>query len=510
MGENFLINKFILFYRDNMKKIQLIICIVLLFNGLAVTTSTKTVESDVIVNTGSISSDFDPLVDIIVTFDVLVIRALDKIDKLSDPDFFVKVIINNEEFTSPTWINTNYLYDCWSVTKNVPDEEEFVDIKIQLWDWNKNNNKICDISKNKNNQDEGFDISITYDIKTGRWYGDDYNIGDTSGYGRVCGTGDGSIYKDENDCELWFNIHQNDYDNDGLPYWVETYVYGTDPNINNTGEDNDEDGVPIEWEHKWGFNPNIWEDHGHFDPDGDSINNIEEFLSSNFHSDPYRKDVFLEIDFMEDGPKGQKSIVPEKAKELLKNPFHRQNIVFHLDTGEVCGGEVIPYDKNVKIGELLKIYQDYFLHNDENNWRRGVFHYGIVVYHCNPAGFAFSGDVSPYYGYIPGTNGFIISSKRIESYARTSLTTLEYYYASAIMHEMGHNFGMRWGEPFGCDSQLSKYPWQIGYWFYRNYKSIMNYRYTYKILDYSDGSHGRRDHNDWKNLGFSYFEFIES
>ena len=196
MGENYLINKFILFYRDNMKKIQLIICLVLLFNALAVTTSTKTIESNAIVTTESISGDFDPLVDIIVTFDVLVIRALDKIDKLSDPDFFVKVFINNEEFISHTWDNTNYLYNCWSVTKNVPDEEEFVDIKIQLWDWNKNNNKICDISKNNNNQDEGFDISITYDIKTGRWYGDDYNIGDTTGYGRVCGTGDGSIYKE--------------------------------------------------------------------------------------------------------------------------------------------------------------------------------------------------------------------------------------------------------------------------------------------------------------------------
>jgi hypothetical protein len=34
----------------------------------------------------------------------------------------------------------------------------------------------------------------------------------------------------------------------------------------------------------------------------------------------------------------------------------------------------------------------------------------------------------------------------------------------------------------------------------------MNYHYTYKILDYSDGSNGGRDFDDWSNLDFNYFE----
>ena len=210
---------------------------------------------------------------------------------------------------------------------------------------------------------------------------------------------------------------------------------------------------------------------------------------------------------MEESPDGTICVIPEESKELLKNPFHRRNIVFHIDSGEVDGGEILPFDDNVVFDEVREIYNNNFLNNDENHWKRGVFHYGIIVYDCTPGGYGFSGDVSPYMGYIPGTNGFVISSEHIEKNDRWILSkSLDYCYGSAIMHEMGHNFGRRWGDPFGCDVQRSKRPWQLGYWLYRNYKSIMNYRYTYKIFDYSDGSHGRRDSNDWEAIDLTYFE----
>jgi hypothetical protein len=34
----------------------------------------------------------------------------------------------------------------------------------------------------------------------------------------------------------------------------------------------------------------------------------------------------------------------------------------------------------------------------------------------------------------------------------------------------------------------------------------MNYQYNYNIFDYSDGSHGRGDHEDWANIDLTYFE----
>jgi hypothetical protein len=88
---------------------------------------------------------------------------------------------------------------------------------------------------------------------------------------------------------------------------------------------------------------------------------------------------------------------------------------------------------------------------------------------------------------MPGTNSFVISSSHIEEKSKKKILLnkpLDYLYGSAIMHEMGHNFGIRFGEPFGCDNWIGKYPWQICFWLIINYKSIMNYQYTYRIFDY--------------------------
>jgi len=239
--------------------------------------------------------DFDPLVDIEVTVEIQKIRAFDKydnqvhrleyVDLTSDPDFYVKVFINNEEFTSDTWQDTKYIYDTpFSATFNVPDEEEFVNIKIQLWDWNSDADKLCDIGN------ENDDVELTYSIKTGHWTGDD-QLEDPSGYGRLNGCDDGSMYRHDRDCELWFNIFQNDYDNDNIPYWFEVNEYGTDPEVDNTGDDDDFDDVPIEWEWKWGYDPFTSDNHANIDPEGDSIDNVEEYLTSQWGSDPFRKDV---------------------------------------------------------------------------------------------------------------------------------------------------------------------------------------------------------------------------
>jgi len=451
--------------------------------------------------------DFDPLVDISISIDILAIRALDKIDLFSDPDFFIKIYINNEEFVSQIWHDTSYLYNCWNITKNVSDDVEIVDIKIELWDWDNLRPKRCDISGDKNSLDEGFTVDLQYNLRTGLWYGDDYNVGDPSGYGRLCGTDDGSIKKDENDCEFYFNIYQNDYDNDGLPYWIETNVYKTDPKKSNLGEDKDNDSVPIEWEHRWGFNPLIWEDHRNYDSDDDSINNTEEYLTSSYGSDPYRKDFFLEMDFMVDNITGQRLAVPYSTFELMKNPFNRRNIVFHIEFKENQGGELIPFDNYTETEEIFEIYNDYFIHNDTNNWRRGVFHYGVVVYARSPS-MAFSGDVYPNLGYFPGTNGFIISFGMVNYFYNLNyvIKDLDFLFAASFIHELGHHLGLRWGDPFGVDCNYGRYPWQFNYWLFGRYKSVMNYRYVFKILDYSDGSHGFNDHNDWGNLDFSHFE----
>ena len=459
----------------------------------------------------NISNDVDPLIDLELIVTVQTIRGLEDAFATYE-DFFINLTIQDTTFTSLQWKTLPYVNNInWTIVYDIADdEEEDIVISLALYAHTDDGVILCDLSNDSNQNKDEFNkiVSLSYNVKTGRWAGDDA-LGDASGYGRLNGCDDGTIYEEDNDCELWFSISQTDPDGDSIPYWMETNLFSTDPLIDDSETDFDLDGVPTSWEYQWGYDPLTWDGHDYLDDDNDSITNMEEYITSSFGTDPFRKDIFLELDYMQESPTGEQSIIPPSSFELLKNPMHRRNIVYHFDIGVINGGEIIPYQDNVPYDEIRDLYFEYFLHNDNTTWRRGVFHYGLIVYKTFPKGYGFSGDVDPFMGYLPGTNSFVISSSQMEKNTRISLKTVDYFYASAIMHEMGHTLGIRNGNPPGCDVQLSKYPWQPGWWIYRNYKSIMNYHYTYKIFDYSDGTHGDRDHDDWSALDFSHFEIPE-
>ena len=478
--------------------------------------------------------DIDPLVDLSITVEIKQIRSLektdlgfmpiDKIDIFSDPDFYVKVIINNEEFTSPVWENMKYVYDPqWSATLNVPDEIESVNITIQLWDSNLQGDKLCDISDNYQNFDDSYDVDLSYNLKTGHWTGDDWlnpfwgGI-DPSGYGRLNGCDDHSYYQNNRDCELWFDIYQNDFDGDGIPYWTEINAFNTDPTEDNTGNDTDNDGLPIEWEYKWGYflnidwenltwihdwkyDPFVWEDHENIDDDEDGLNNIEEYLTSQWGSNPTCKDLFVELDQMKAGPNGEAaSMLPDGSKELLRTAYNKHNVVYHLDDGswEDSGSDEIPFDEITTMywgdqsSELNQIYYDYFLHGDEDNWRKGVFHYGVIVHKCNSAA-----------GAMFGSDRFYITSNGHNKKSESPLLNRDVVYASAYMHECGHTLDINNN---GVDDRNSMYPWQLNYWKWRPYKSVMNYGYMYLMVDYSDGSRGLNDFYDWHDIDLTFFD----
>jgi hypothetical protein len=74
------------------------------------------------------------------------------------------------------------------------------------------------------------------------------------------------------------------------------------------------------------------------------------------------------------------------------------------------------------------------------------------------------------------------------------------------MHELGHSLGMLYAHSPGVDNLSSKhgnppdYPW----W---DYVSCMNYDYFwYRHFDYSDGTHGENDADDWRAIDLTYFQ----
>jgi hypothetical protein len=452
--------------------------------------------------------DFDPLVDLTCTIEILKIRSLEHddpqldvrevIDETSDPDFYITLIIDENVYTSPIYWNTRYVYHPdFSVLYDIPDDHETLSITIQLWDaadTNSEQDRLCDISRDTGDADDAYDVELRYDVRQGMWTGDDA-LQDSSGYGRVNGCDDGTIYIPDRDCELWFSITQHDADLDGIPYYVETTIYGSDPALNDAETDPDEDGVATWWEWKYGYDPYTYEDHATLDPEVDGIYNINEYKTAQWFSDPFTRDLFLELDQMCEGPACGESRFPQMAKEMLYTAHDRQNVIYHLDDGswgEDSGSEYVAFDPVTDWDELREIYDDYFLHGDEDNWRKEIFHYGVVIY-----------ESSFVEGNAFGSNRFQISARLLDQKVEDHGFDRDVTYASAYMHETGHTLGF-WPIPGHSDKG-----WLLRI-FLPLYKSCMSYGWIYRMVDYSDGSRpflGPRigDYDDWERMDLTYF-----
>jgi hypothetical protein len=234
----------------------------------------------------------------------------------------------------------------------------------------------------------------------------------------------------------------------------------------------------------------------HLDPDGDAITNIYECYAYDLGADPFRKDVFLEFDWMPGLEPGITNQPPQDILSEIIQRFEEHNISLHIDVGGQNGdGGEIPLVDEFTFDALRDLYWEYFLNNDLRNPRKNIYHYGLI---CNTGpgnGFAFVG-----WGHL---NAFCISANVLqENNARGERGHL---ISSGSMHEMGHNLGLFVDDCGGNDNTAATRPWYKEFYEYWNYKSIMNYRYTYAILDYSDGQNGRNDYDDWGNLQFDFF-----
>jgi len=295
----------------------------------------------------------------------------------------------------------------------------------------------------------------------------------------------------------------NKVENAGANWEIDFDLYTIE--INNTrykqiellGEDNDLDGVPNWWEEKWGYDPLTWDDHSNIDPDNDGLNNIEECYTDEYGSSPFIKDIFLEFDWVEtkddDDPSNKP---PIKYVNKIVNKFQDNNISLHVDLGDLDGGEEIPYIVNFSYSDLRDIYWDFFLHNDLNNPRKGIFHYCIVCAYGAGPGFAFIG--------LNHLDSFQISAQMILD--KNPILNRGRAIIGGSIHELGHTLGLTVDDHGGNDNIIATMLFNKQWWKYRNYRSCMNYRYTYQILDFSDGDNGIGDFDDWSNLDFGFFK----
>ncbi|MDH7506610.1 MAG: pectinesterase family protein [Candidatus Thermoplasmatota archaeon] len=284
---------------------------------------------------------------------------------------------------------------------------------------------------------------------------------------------------------------ENDY------YMVDETFDPTEKEIIFPEKDSDNDNVPDWWEEKWGYNPNIWDDHKNLDPDKDGLDNIEECFTDQWGSNPFIKDIFLEIDWLESTNTNQSNKPSEELFEELVLTFEKNDINLHFDTGKLGGGEEIPFtEKKFSYTNLVDIYWDYFLHNDLNNPRKGIFRYAIICSYCPDLNF-------PFFGWN-NLDSIAVSADWLK--LKNPLISKEQLITGAIIHHLGHTLRLIVDTYEGIDNQQTLIPFSMQWWKYYNYKSCMNYKYKYKIFTFSDGTHGFGDFNDWNNLDFSFFK----
>jgi len=264
-----------------------------------------------------------------------------------------------------------------------------------------------------------------------------------------------------------------------------------------SGTDTDHDRCPDWWELKYGYDPNSWENHEKLDPDHDALNNIQECYTDNWDSHPFHKDIFLEIDWMQRNDNHSLNKPSSLFMQQLIDVFQQHNISLHVDTGNLGGGEEIPYITNFTYPELRDMYWEYFLDNDLNNPRKGIFHYSLI---CD-----YTEDLLPGFGFIGWDclDAFDVSVEMIQ----TSFPDIsrEQLIAGIIIHELGHTLGLLIDDWGGIDNVGTVQQFTRQWWKYHNYKSCLNYQYVCEILDYSDGTHGKGDYNDWEKIDFNYF-----
>jgi Tol biopolymer transport system component len=228
---------------------------------------------------------------------------------------------------------------------------------------------------------------------------------------------------------------------------------GEEPNL----VDTDRDGLYDEWEI-----------HG-IDVDGDGTIDID--LPA-MGADPNKKDIFIEVDWMEDEEHSHKPdpIAIKKIVDSFANsPVDGIGINLHVDVGpesidyvtgkawgELSGGNSIPHQDVLGDKQDLATDHNNIIVENFSSDRNQVFHYSIFAHKWAKNGIT---TCSAGFSYGNFTQYFVVAlgcyDNGIGSINRQ---------AGTFMHELGHNLGLR----HGGDDEINHKP---------NYLSVMNYSF---------------------------------
>ena len=240
------------------------------------------------------------------------------------------------------------------------------------------------------------------------------------------------------------------------------------------------------------------------DADADGIPDNCEVSGSTFAGLPLydwgardnHRDLFIHVDYMNSSDEG---VTPMKeALDRVKDVFLSKNIYVHFDVGDLYdqapgpdpadhdlddSGHQVPFAQGIYLGEAGDGRANLFAYKYKymDLARKQVFHYLIFAYSQNADGSSGSSGLAELNG-----NDFLVTLGNwgLSSDTPEDTNMLINFQASTLMHELGHNLGLR----HGGDENLNFKP---------NYYSIMNYLYQLNGLPTIGTNEGDRFHLEW-------------
>jgi hypothetical protein len=187
-----------------------------------------------------------------------------------------------------------------------------------------------------------------------------------------------------------------------------------------------------------------------------------------------QRDIFLHVDYMDNAD--QVCTPLHEALDKMRDAFLKKGIHVHLDCGDLYSNSVSPQDYNLdgkshkvpfsEVVSMLSIPNTTNFYSYKYKYmdlaKKQIFHYLLMSYKFS----VLEGkSVTGGYGEIKG-NDLIVANNFVynltSDQGRNKLINIQ---AENIMHELGHNLGLRHG---GADDVNFK----------PNYFSIMNYEYN--------------------------------
>jgi hypothetical protein len=187
-----------------------------------------------------------------------------------------------------------------------------------------------------------------------------------------------------------------------------------------------------------------------------------------------QKDVFVELDRMKST---DAAVIPRReALDKLVAVYAKRGISVHFDAGDLFsasfnpaaynlgGGNEVPFAKGIGLAPQDEGLADLYAIKAANmtSARRAFFYYQLFAWSQQADGSGGSSGI----GELPGNDSIItLGGFGLKTSSALQTNLVVNYQAATMMHELGHNLGLRHG---GAD-QINRKP---------NYVSVMNYLYS--------------------------------